>query len=297
MKYRVLGRTGFKVSVIGLGTHQFSGEWAKTFSQSEVEKFLERAQSLGINLLDTAECYGDHSVEELVGKSLENQREKWIVATKFGHVYNQASPKTEAWSPSEVRRQLEDSLRALKTDYIDIYQFHSGGNKDFFNDKLWEMLREQVSLGKVRFLALSLAGDLTAKSDLKQLQNVSSLGIDVVQVLYNRLHPEAEEKILPYCENHNLGVLTRVPLAKGFLSGSYKPGAVFPQDDTRSTYSAQFNDEQLRQVEEIKRNELPLGEDMAGWALRWCLKKPVVSSVIVGCKSIEQLELNAAAVV
>jgi aryl-alcohol dehydrogenase-like predicted oxidoreductase len=192
---------------------------------------------------------------------------------------------------------LEDSLRALKTDYIDIYQFHSGSNKDFFNDKLWEMLREQVSLGKVRFLALSLAGDLTAKNDLKQLQSASSLGIDVVQALYNRLHPEAEEKILPYCENHDLGVLTRVPLAKGFLSGSYRLGAIFPQDDIRSTYSAEFNDEQLRRVEEIKRNELPAGEDMAGWALRWCLRKPVVSSVIVGCKNIEQLELNAAAVV
>jgi aryl-alcohol dehydrogenase-like predicted oxidoreductase len=297
MKYRVLGKTGLKVSVIGLGTHQFSGEWAKTFSDNEVTKILERAQSLGINLLDTAECYGNHSVEELVGKGLKNQRKKWIIATKFGHVYHQNSPKTEAWSPSEVRSQLEDSLKALKTDYIDIYQFHSGSNKDFFNDKLWEMLREQVSLGKVRFLALSLAGDLTAKNDLKQLQSVSSLGIDVIQVLYNRLHPEAEEKILPYCENQQLGILTRVPLAKGFLSGNYRPGAVFPQDDIRSNYGVEFNDEQLRQVEEIKRNELPSGEDMAGWALRWCLRKPVVSSVIVGCKNIEQLELNAASVV
>lgn len=297
MKYRVLGKTGLKVSLLGLGTHQFSGEWAKQFSEGEVTKILGRAQSLGINLLDTAECYGNHSVEELVGKGLGRAREKWIVATKFGHVYHQNSPKTEAWSTSEVRRQLEDSLRALKTDCIDIYQFHSGSNKDFFNDKLWKMLREQVSLGKVRFLALSLAGSLTSANDLQQLQNASSLGIEVVQVVYNRLHPQAEEKILPYCENHDLGVLTRVPLAKGLLSGNYKPGAVFPPDDIRATYSTEFNNEQLRQVEEIKKSEVPVGEDMAGWALRWCLRKPVVSSVIVGCKNIEQLESNAAAVV
>src|SRR5947209_4075208 len=98
MKYRPLGKTGLDVSVIGLGTHQFSGEWAKEFSASEVDSLLERARQLGINLIDTAECYGDHSVESLLGRSITKHRAHWILATKFGHRYVNASQKLEAWS-------------------------------------------------------------------------------------------------------------------------------------------------------------------------------------------------------
>jgi aryl-alcohol dehydrogenase-like predicted oxidoreductase len=119
--------------------------------------------------------------------------------------------------------------------------------------------------------------------------------VDVIQVVYNRLQRKAEEHVLPFCEAHRLGVLARVPLAKGFLGGHYKPGAVFPTNDTRSTYSQKFNDEQLRLVEEIKLNEVPSSQNMAQWALAWCLKNKVVSSVVVGCKNIAQLESNAAA--
>src|SRR5262245_30016656 len=123
MKFRQLGKTGLQVSVIGLGTHQFSGEWAMEFSVREVEQLLGPAGSLGINFLDTAECYGDHFVESLLGKAIGNHRSDWIVATKFGHQYSNGSEKKEAWSPEQVQRQLEDSLRALQTDYIDLYQF------------------------------------------------------------------------------------------------------------------------------------------------------------------------------
>src|SRR5436190_8351297 len=112
MKYRTLGSTGLKVSVIGLGTHQFSGEWARQFSAAEVSQILDRAHQLGINLLDTAECYGDHSVEKLIGQSIKNSRDDWIIGTKFGHRYDELGRKLDAWSASEVLEQLEKSLRA-----------------------------------------------------------------------------------------------------------------------------------------------------------------------------------------
>ena len=295
MKYRVLGKTGADVSVIGLGTHQFSGEWAKKFSEAEVRQILERARELGINFIDTAECYGDHAVEALIGKCIESRRADWIVATKFGHAYLNSPQNTDAWSAKEVNRQLEDSLRALKTDYIDLYQFHSGGNGAFQNEELWAMLQRQVKAGKIRWLGLSLAADLMLKNDLQQLHAAPAASVSVVQIVYNRLQRKAEEQVLPFCKSQQLGVLARVPLAKGFLGGNYRPGAVFPENDTRSAYGEEFNNRQLELVEKIRREELPPGQNMAQWALSWCLKNPAVSSVIVGCKQMAQLESNAAA--
>lgn len=295
MKYRALGKTGLQVSVISLGTHQFSGEWAKEFTTTEVEQLLFRARELGINLVDTAECYGDHHVESLIGAAIKDRRDEWIVATKFGHAYFGSPQKSNAWSAEQVRQQLEDSLKALKTDRIDLYQFHSGTNADFDNAELWEMLNGQVRAGKIRFLGLSLSADVTMKGDHQQLHNAREVNAAAVQVVYNRLQQKAAEEILPFCERENIGVLARVALAKGFLSGNYKPGAIFSEKDTRSTYSQKFNDEQLRLVEEIKRNEVPPGQNMAQWALAWCLKSKAVASVVVGCKNISQLESNAAA--
>jgi aryl-alcohol dehydrogenase-like predicted oxidoreductase len=295
VKYRPLGKTGLSVSVIGLGTHQFSGEWAKEFSAGEVERMLGRARELGINFLDTAECYGDHAVESVVGNSIKSRRADWMVATKFGHAHVGSPQKTEAWSADQVRRQLEDSLRALQTDHIDLYQFHSGGNEAFQNEELWTMLHEQVRAGKIRWLGLSLAASLMLKNDLQQLHAAPRVNVSAVQVVYNRLQTKAGEQVFPFCQKQQLGVLARVPLAKGFLGGNYRPGAAFPENDTRSAYGAEFNNRQLELVEKIRREELPPGQNMAQWALAWCLKNPAVASVIVGCKTIAQLESNAAA--
>lgn len=295
MKYRALGKTGLDVSVIGLGTHQFSGEWAKQFSEVEVRRMLERARELGINFVDTAECYGDHTVESLIGKSIKARRGDWIVATKFGHAYAGSTQKTDAWAADQVRQQLEDSLRALQTDYIDLYQFHSGGNEVFQNEELWNMLYEQVRAGKIRWLGLSLAADLMLKNDLQQLHAVPKTNVSAVQIVYNRLQRKAEERVLPFCQSQKLGVLARVPLAKGFLGGNYRPGAVFPQNDTRAGYGAEFNNRQLELVEKIRREELKSGQNMAQWALAWCLNNLAVSSVIVGSKNLAQLDLNAGA--
>jgi aryl-alcohol dehydrogenase-like predicted oxidoreductase len=295
MKFRALGKTGMPVSVIGLGTHQFSGEWAKEFSQAEVAQLLGRARELGINFIDTAECYGDHDVERMIGHAIQSRREEWIVATKFGHAYLGSQQKTGAWSAEQVRRQLDGSLKALRTDHIDLYQFHSGTNADFDNAELWGMLSAQVQAGKIRHLGLSLSAEVTMKGDHHQLHGAVNVNVAAVQVVYNRLQQKAATDILPFCAANSLGVLARVPLAKGFLSGNYLPGAAFSEKDTRSTYSHAFNDEQLRLVEEIKRREVPPGQNMAQWALAWCLRSPVVSTVVVGCKSLPQLESNAAA--
>src|SRR3989339_2244612 len=150
MIYKKLGTTDLNVSMIGLGTWQFCGEWGHKFSESEIGQILSVAESAGVNLIDTAECYGDHLSEHLVGAFLKRnkKRDDWILATKFGHSYKGFLDAEDRWSPVEVKQQLENSLTALCTDYIDIYQFHSGSNDVFDNDELWRTLEKEKQSGK-----------------------------------------------------------------------------------------------------------------------------------------------------
>lgn len=292
MKYRTLGKTGLKVSVVGVGTWQFGGEWGKDFTENEVDAILKRAKECGINFIDTAECYGDHLSEQLIGQFLRrDRREDWIVATKFGHQYHGRYERTNHWKPEEVRDQLDASLRALGTDYIDLYQFHSGGDEDFDRDDLWTMLDKEVQAGKIRALGISIKKN----DNVYQVDRASEVGAGVIQVVYNRLDRKPEEKVFPSCERQNLGVLARVPLASGYLSGKYRPGVEFSENDVRHRHDPREVAEKLRQVEEIRREEVPEGVDMATWALAWCLKNNVVTSVIPGCKNPEQVEKNAKA--
>jgi myo-inositol catabolism protein IolS len=293
MKYRRLGKTDLKVSVVGVGTWQFGGEWGRSFSQPEVDRLLGRAKELGINLIDTAECYGDHVSESLIGKTIEKDREDWILATKFGHKFLSNFERTDHWSPQEVLQQLEASLRALRTDYVDVYQFHSGDDQAFDWDELWQMLNDQVKAGKIRTLGISIS---SRSENIHQTQRASQVGASVIQVVYNRLDRQPERRVLPACQEQDLGVLARVPLASGFLSGKYKPGTRFTnQYDIRSQHDEQEVQDRLKLVQEIQRTEVPAGVPMAAWALAWCLQHPAVSAVIPGCKTVEQVNSNASA--
>jgi aryl-alcohol dehydrogenase-like predicted oxidoreductase len=291
MKYRTLGSTGIRVSVIGIGTWQFGGEWNKTFEQSEVDAMFKRGRELGINLVDTAECYGDHLSESLIGKALQGQRKDWIIATKFGHKFHKNFDRTEPRSPDDCLKQLEDSLKSLRTDYVDLQQYHSWGDDKFFDDDVLAVMHKAKDQGKVRHLGNSVGSN----QNVKQVAASSDRGIEVIQIIYNRLDRAPESTCFPVCREQNLGVLARVPLASGYLSGKYKPGATFPEGDVRAKWKAQNLDEKLAEVQRIQKEEVPAGVPMARWALAWCLKNEAVTSVIPGCKSVEQVEANAAA--
>jgi len=292
MKYRKLGKTDLEVSVVGVGTWQFGGEWGMDFTQADVDQILGKAKELGINLIDTAECYGDHLSESLIGNCLaKDRREDWIVATKFGHHFHDKFTRTDEYGAAEVLQQLERSLAALKTDYIDLYQFHSGPNEAFDNDELWTMVDKQVQAGKIRHLGLSIGKN----GNLHQTQSATKVHAKTIQVVYNRLDRKPEEEVFASCVEQDLGVLARVPLASGYLSGKYKPGAVFAGNDVRHRHDQEHVASLLAQVEEIRKNEVPEGMDMAQWALAWCLQHPAVTTVIPGSKSPAQVEANARA--
>src|ERR1700722_8961672 len=122
MRYRMLGETGLRVSVIGIGTWQFGGEWGREYSQAEADAILDEGAAAGINLIDTAECYGDHTSETLIGDYLKRRdRSRWIVATKFGHRFHGFLKRDEAFTVADVLSQLEDSLRVLRIEWRDLY--------------------------------------------------------------------------------------------------------------------------------------------------------------------------------
>lgn len=292
MNYRRLGKTGLKTSVVGIGTWQFGGEWGRAFSQSEVDKLLGRSKELGVNLIDTAECYGDHLSESLVGGAIKGDREDWLVATKFGHKFHNNFERTDRWTPGEVVEQLDASLKALNTDYIDLYQFHSGSDEAFDQEALWEVLNDQVKAGKIRHLGISIGSN----DNLHQTSQAGQVGAEAIQVVYNRLDRVPEERVFASCQEQDLGVLARVPLASGYLSGKYGPGSVFDnKDDVRSREDREDREKKLEQAQQIQREEVPAGVNMATWALAWCLQHPAVTCVIPGCKTVEQVEANARA--
>lgn len=293
MKYRRLGSTGLDVSVIGVGTWQFGGEWGRAYTQAEVDAILDAASESGINLIDTAECYGDHVSEALIGDYLaRHPQAKWVVATKFGHQFHGFMNRSWHLTPEEVQGQLEASLRALRRDCIDLYQFHSGVDEMFQSPELWAMLERQKAAGKIRHLGISISSQIN--NDL-QAREARSVGAEALQVVYNRLERKAEQLSFPYAQKDNLGILARVPLASGFLTGKFNGDEKFAANDMRSTIAPEKVQKMIAETKVIQRDEVPPGVPMAQWTLAWCLRNPLVTSVIPGCKDVAQTKFNAAA--
>jgi aryl-alcohol dehydrogenase-like predicted oxidoreductase len=291
MRFRELGRTGLSVSVIGLGSWQFGGEWGVDYAQPQVDAILDAAADCEINLIDTAECYGDHLSERLIGSYLaRHDRSRWIVATKFGHHFDGFLKRRDAFSVADVRLQLDASLRALQVDAIDLYQFHSGNDAAFNNDALWTFLDGEKRAGKIHHLGVSLN-----KTTEQQADWARARGIEVIQVVHNRLDRRAEQLHVPFAARDRLGVLARVPLASGLLSGKYRAGVTFPANDVRARVTDEQLQRDLAEVERLRREEVPNGVPMAAWAIAWCLGNPLISAVIPGCKTPEQVRGNASA--
>lgn len=293
MKFSTLGNTQQEVSVIGLGTWQFGGEWGIEYTSAMVNPIFDAARDCGINLIDTAECYGDHLSESLIGAAIQHDRDRWFVATKFGHHFESNFQRTEPRTAVDVAKQLEDSLTALKTDRIDLYQYHSWGDDQIFADDVQAVLLKAKEEGKIRFLGNSVPG----KGDWsEQIAKSSDHQIDTIQIVYNRLRREPETHSFPICREQNLGVLARVPLASGYLTGKYQPGQQFDANEMRGKWHDQEDrDRWLQQAQEIRTKEVPPDVDMAQWAIAWCLKNPAVSCVIPGVKNPDQVRSNAAA--
>jgi len=296
VNYRKLGGTGIEVSEIGYGAWGISGKQWIGAEDSESLKALNRAIDLGLNFIDTALAYGEGHSERLVGQVVRERSERVYVASKV-------PPKNGIWpAPSGlstedvfpgdyVRECTEQSLKNLGLDTIDVQQFHVWQD-EWVGDGSWlEAVEELKSEGKIQNFGVSINDHQPANA----IRLIETGMVDTVQVIYNVFDQSPEDELLPICQEHNVGVIVRVPLDEGALTGRITPETTFDEEDFRNHY---FRGDRKQEVQDRVRaivSELGVTEDeIAEIALRYILSHPAVSTVIPGMRSLRNVERNMA---
>lgn len=303
MELRNLGRTGLRVSALSLGAMTFGDGlgFMKGVSSTDAEarRVLDRALDAGINTIDTANVYSEGRSEELLGEWLEGRREQVVLATKCRFpVRPNPGPHDLGLSRKHVVKACEESLKRLRTDYVDLYQVHMQDVTVPVEETL-SALDDLVRQGKVRYVACSnytgyrLVESLWA-ADRKGLQRYES-----VQLQYSLVCRDAEREVVPACKAHGLGVLAWSPLGRGFLSGKFAraeaPPAGSRLEAWQDSWKGVATDKNFDVLDAVKELAKARGATPAQVALAWVLQKPFMSSVIIGARTVAQLDDNLAA--
>ena len=264
-----------------LGTELYSGRFGQKYTSSDFKGVIDYCANIGVDKIDTAECYGiDPSVEKMLGDALLGKRNKFIIATKFGHLNGQNVYQFyEKGQKVDIKKQLEASLSKLKTDFIDIYYFHSGDNEVFINDELWDFLNKKKDSGVIGELGLSLKHSIVMDKDNRQIDKAKDYGITIVQTVLNFFSRQSLDYVIPFCKHNGIKVLGRMPLAKGLLSGKYTNDHQFEDTDQRSI------DRSLTEKIISSHKGITVGE-----ALRWSSK--YVDEIVIGSKNRQQIMEN-----
>ncbi len=297
MKYRILGRTGLEISEIGFGAWAIGGGmWGKTNDDVSLDA-LRCALDLGVNLIDTAAVYGNGHSEQLISTVVKERKGKFFVASKI-------PPKDWNWPPKPncpirdafpaawVRENTEKSLKNLRMECLDVQQIHVWSPNWVKESEWYEELVKLRQEGKIRFIGVSLNDHKPNEA----LELVQSGMADTVQVIHNIFDQSPEDKLFPLCKEKNVGVIDRVPLDEGSLTGKFTEQTQFAEGDWRRDYfPPDILKETVRRVEKLK--PIVRGEtgSLATSALKYCLSHPAVSTVIPGIRSPEQARMNCAA--
>jgi aryl-alcohol dehydrogenase-like predicted oxidoreductase len=290
MKLRRLGTSGLKVSEVGLGCNNFGMRIDEKATQGVVDAALDA----GITFFDTADIYGGTKSEEFLGKALGKRRGDIVLATKFGMAIG-GDERKKGGSRRWIMTAVEDSLRRLGTDWIDLYQFHAP-DADTPIEETLRALDDLVTQGKIRYIGNSnFTGWQIADADWTAAGGSRFVS---AQNLYSLLERKVEFEVLPACEHFGLGFLPFFPLASGLLSGKYKRGEA-PPDGTRlaawgARGAAAMSDKNFDKVEKLDAWAAERGHTILELAFAWLLGHPVVSSVIAGATTPEQVKTNAA---
>ena len=290
MEYRKMGRSGLKVSELCLGTMTFG----HVTGEEEAQRMVDLALDAGMNFFDTADSYAESRSEIIVGKALKGRRRDVVLATKFSNPVG-TGPNDSGMSRVHIMNAIEDSLKRLQTDYIDLYYIHHVDEQTPLEEAL-RALDDLAHQGKVRYIGCSnyQAWRLSEALWISDTKNLARF--ECYQPQYSLVVRDIEQELIPLCKLKGLGVVTWSPLAGGFLSGKYKPGErslpgtrseeawAFPRD-----YFAANADETLEVLLDVAKD---LGRSPAQVALRWVLEQLAVTSVITGARSVEQLQDN-----
>ena len=299
MKYNLLGNTGLKVSELCLGTMTFGGKgWAKaigSLDQQAVDQIVKRSIDAGINFIDTANVYSEGLAEELTGQSLKNlglNRDDLVIATKVRGQMGQG-PNDSGLTRKHILRQVEDSMKRLQTDYIDLYQIHSFDPLTPWQEILWT-LDDLVKSGKVRYIGASnlAAWQLAQALDFSAYNKVANFV--TLQAYYTIAGRDLEREIVPLLNNQQVGLLVWSPLAGGFLSGKYKREVQQTDGSRRGHFDFPpvDKDRAFNILDILHPMAQAKGASVAQLALAWLLHQPVVTSVIIGANKMEQLDDN-----
>jgi len=291
MKYTQLGKAPLTVPRLCYGTWQFGGDWG-SFAVREAQAAIRRALELGVTFFDTAQAYGFGKSEQVLGEALrpelKSQRDKITIATKGG-LRMEGSQLVRDSSARWLRSGVEESLRNLAVDYIDIYQVHWPDPRIPFAETA-NALEQLVQAGKVRYVGVSNF-DVAQMSEFEKTRK-----IDTLQPPYHVFRRDIEQNILPYCQTHGIGVLVYGPLAHGLLGGRYTPETTFASDDWRSKSMA-FRGEWFRRnltvVARLKGLAEREGMTVAQLAIAWVLANPAVDVAIIGARHPKQLNDTA----
>lgn len=298
MNYRILGKTGFKISETSLGTWQLGGKWGTDYDEQLAADTLDTAIANGVNFIDTADVYKGTESEIAVGKAVKRADKRIYVATKCGR---QINPHTsENYTPGVLRGYVEDSLQRMGLETIDLIQLHCPPTDVYYRPEIFgefEKLREE---GKIQHLGVSIE---KVEEGIKALEydNVTS-----IQVIYNMFRQRPHEKLFPMAKNKNVGIIVRVPLASGLLTGKFTKDTMFGEKDHRNfnkdgeafdvgeTFSGIPYETGVDAVEKLKKT-LPDDQNLVQLALRWILMRDEVSCVIPGASSVDHVESNTKA--
>jgi len=290
MKYRTLGRTGIEISEISLGTWAFGNKVYGGVDEKDGINTIHAGIDLGVNIFDTAPQYGtaeqDGVAEIVLGKALKGKRDKVHISTKFGRnptIKNGASQ----FYKSRIIDSVEESLKRLQTDYIDVLFFHSPFSPKEINDDVWEGIEQVKKQGKVRFIGHSIS--MFHQTEQMARQWAKEGKIDVVQVVLSLMNKESQE-LIEELQEYPIGVFGRECLANGFLSGAITKDTNFAAGTLNARYSREDIAERVDQVEAFKfllRDDV---KNMPQAALRWVLDQKGVSTVLSGAKNISELK-------
>lgn len=289
MKYRSLGKTGLRVSVVGLGTMVHAGHFGP-MKDSESLSAIETALELGVNFVDTSDAYGAGYSETLLGNALTGRRDKVVLATKGGNVMVGPNKGKRIFEPDYISGVLDDSLKRLQTDYIDLYQLHNPTVEVIEKGAVWEVLERAKQAGKIRHYGVSIN---TMEEGIAAVTNGRA---ETIQVEYNLLAQEPAERIFPLAEKANVGIIARVPLKRGILTGKLTQAdeARFQGEDVRArSFKGEAFARELAQAEQLGFLVHGPVKTMVQAAIAFCIAHPAVSIVIPGARNAQQMRENA----